>query len=77
MYRSIPLIITYMVTFAFCGVGIAYESSMMMCGSSDCLYLLIKAGKGEAITAEEQVVVDRIILYWKVKQQLSIALGLA
>ena len=45
MYRSVPLIITYAVTFALCGVSTAYESSMM-CGKGDCLYALIKASEG-------------------------------
>ena len=67
MYRSFPLIVTYLVTFAFCGVGIAYESSMM-CGSSDCLYPLIKASAGGTITADEKATIEKISLYWKVKQ---------
>ena len=67
MYRSFPLIVTYVVTFAFCGVGIAYESSMM-CGKTDCLYPLIKASKGGPITDEEKATLGRISLYWKVKQ---------
>ena len=76
MYRSFPLICTYLITFAFCAVGIAYESSMM-CGKGDCFYPLIKASQGKPITDEEKAIIARISLYWKVKQQLAIALGLA
>ena len=76
MYRSFPLIVTYMITFAFCGVGIAYESSMM-CGKNDCLYPLVKASEGLSTTDEEKDIIGRISLFWSVKQQLSVGLGLA
>ena len=67
---------TYIVTFAFCGVGIAYESSMM-CGKSDCLYsALVASSEGEPMTAEDRAAIGRVALYGKVRQQLSIALGL-
>ena len=67
MYKSFPLIVTYLVIFAFCGVGIAYESSMM-CGKSDCLYPMIKASEGDTINPEEKATIEKISLYWKVKQ---------
>ena len=49
----------------------------MMCGESDCLYSIVKASEGQPVTQDEEAAIETITLYWKVKQQLCLALGLA
>ena len=76
MYKSVPLVITYIITYAFCIISIVYEVQMVMCDKTACYYP-DKAIHGLIdIPAEEENAKQSIAIIWKIRDQLSLALGL-
>ena len=68
MYKSFPLIATYVVTFLLCSTSIFYQFFMMTCGTDDCLYptyLRFEEGRVDD-TSNSTVTTMKILL--KIKQ---------
>ena len=76
MYKSVPLVITYIITYAFCIISIVYEVQMVMCDKTACYYPDKVIHGLMDIPAEDENAKQSIAIIWKIRDQLSLALGL-
>ena len=78
MYKSFPLVISYILLFAFVLMNVFYQLFMGFgCGEEDCFLTIFASYKQTLLTSYELVAVITVIaIFWKVKQMMLLGLGL-
>ena len=80
MYRSYPLVLSYLMLLAIAVIGIVYEVYMgFSCGPKDCFFnilIVYKPSLEEHYEKAHKSSVILIAVFWKIKQQLLLGLGL-
>ena len=74
MYKSVPMLVTYILLILFSGFQVFYEFYMgFVCEEHDCLYdILLYQAKDDSY--KDQVMT--LYVFWRVKQQLMWGLGI-
>ena len=67
MYKSVPLVITYIITYAFCIISIAYEVQMVMCDKTTCYYPDKSIHRTVDIPTEDEDTRLSIAIIWKIR----------
>ena len=74
MYKSVPMLVTYILLILFSGFQVFYEFYMgFVCEEHDCLYdVLLYQAKDDSYKNQ----VMTLYVFWRVKQQLMWGLGI-